>query len=187
MTKYQTRSNLKPIIFWLTVLRGLSLSWYRRHDRRGKRQADQVISAVKKQSVNRKWGWAIKPQGSPLWPTSSSKDPPPKGSTAFQNSVPSWRHTSLGHFPSKPHSTNSTASQFYGTSARDHACVNATRRFGVRATLFMFIDLHINPRKAWLRNSVGLGWALHSSQQRLQGISWVKSNFSESTIRKLLI
>lgn len=61
--KHQTRSNLKPIIFCLMVLRGLSLSWCRRHDRRGKRQAGHVASVVKKQSVNRKWGWAIKPQG----------------------------------------------------------------------------------------------------------------------------
>lgn len=95
---------------------------------------------------------------------------------------------SLGHFPSKPHAPDSAASWFYRPSARDHAWVNVTWHFGVGAILFMFIDFHINPRKTWLKNSIGLGEG--TAFIPVEGAKHLLTErviFSESTNRKVLI
>lgn len=50
----------------------------------------KVHCGILRGNAEQEAGWSIKPQ----WPTSSSRVPPPKGSTASQNSTTSWDQVS---------------------------------------------------------------------------------------------
>lgn len=69
MTKYLVRSNLREgwALFWLVVLEDTVHPWQKGV------AASHIVSIVTKQSTDRKWGQAMKPQDLPPVATSSSR------------------------------------------------------------------------------------------------------------------
>lgn len=63
--------------------------WVRQGDK-SRRSGGHILSVGRKQSVNRKWGWAIKPQGQAPLAHFLQEASPPKICTTFSDSTTSW-------------------------------------------------------------------------------------------------
>lgn len=61
-----------------------------RHGDKSRRSGGHILSVGRKQSVNRKWGWAIKPQGQAPLAHFLQEASPPKICTTFSDSTTSW-------------------------------------------------------------------------------------------------
>lgn len=93
------RRNLSKEGFILRYcLRGYILSWWARQVGI-KGSTSHIVSAVKKQSVDRKWGWAMRPQHSFPVTRFFQQGLPSLGSIIFPNSVPKWGQGFQTHEP----------------------------------------------------------------------------------------
>lgn len=80
VAKHPIRSHLREEAFVRSYsLRGCATSWWRRYRCRNRSSSGHTTSTVRHQRGNRKWGWAIEPQGWYLGSPFFRKSPTPLG------------------------------------------------------------------------------------------------------------